>query len=94
MISAKTKKTTIKIVSYIVKLAIGLAFIAPLIIGLMFSIHSEKELSQLPLLLFPKVPTLENYNEPPRRKQRGISHGLKSSSIWLEYSCVYSSCLP
>ena len=36
----------------------------------------------------------QRINEPPRRKQRGISHGLKSSSIWLEYSCVYSSCLP
>ena len=42
------------------KLLIGLAF-SPLIIGLMFSIHSDRELSQLPLRLFPKVPTLENY---------------------------------
>ncbi|MDC7228750.1 MAG: carbohydrate ABC transporter permease [Sphaerochaetaceae bacterium] len=61
MISLKTKKTSIKVASFIIKLAIGLAFIAPLIVGLMFSIHSERELSQLPLLLFPKIPTLENY---------------------------------
>lgn len=54
-------KNTKNIASYSVKLLIGLAFISPLIIGLMFSIHTETELSQLPLRLFPKVPTLENY---------------------------------
>lgn len=54
-------KNTKIIVSYSVKLLIGLAFISPLIVGLMFSIHTETELSQLPLRLFPKVPTLENY---------------------------------
>lgn len=61
MISAKTKKTAIRTSSFIIKLAIGLAFSAPLIIGVMFSIHSEKELAQMPLYLFPKVPTFENY---------------------------------
>jgi len=61
MISARTKKNILSVASYSVKLLIGLAFISPLIIGVMFSIHSETELSQLPLRLIPKVPTLENY---------------------------------
>ncbi|NLL25441.1 MAG: hypothetical protein GX261_08210, partial [Spirochaetales bacterium] len=61
MINPRTKKNILSVVSYSAKLLIGLAFISPLIIGLMFSIHTEAELSQLPLRLFPKVPTLENY---------------------------------
>ncbi|HQB54136.1 MAG TPA: carbohydrate ABC transporter permease [Sphaerochaeta sp.] len=61
MINPRTKKNILSVVSYSAKLLIGLAFISPLIIGLMFSIHSDTELSQLPLRLFPKVPTLENY---------------------------------
>ncbi|NLD27046.1 MAG: carbohydrate ABC transporter permease [Acholeplasmataceae bacterium] len=61
MINPRIVKNTKIIASYSVKLLIGLAFISPLIVGLMFSIHTETELSQLPLRLFPKVPTLENY---------------------------------
>lgn len=79
MISTRTKKNILRIVSYVVKLLIALAFISPLIIGVMFSIHSETELSQLPLHLFPKVPTLENYVKVFTAVK--IFHYLKNSII-------------
>lgn len=79
MINPRIVKNIKIIVSCSVKLLIGLAFIWPLIVGLMFSIHTEAELSQLPLRLIPKVPTLENYikvfTEVP------ILHYLKNSLI-------------
>lgn len=61
LLSPKAIRRTKSVLSYIIKLLLGIIFVSPLIIGLLFSIHTEKELSQIPLYLFPKVATLENY---------------------------------
>ena len=42
---------------------LGLAFIAPLLIGILFSFQSEQELGSYPLHLLSNAPTLQNYRE-------------------------------
>ncbi|MDY4610117.1 MAG: carbohydrate ABC transporter permease [Sphaerochaetaceae bacterium] len=61
MITAKRQKKLRRALSFLLKLAVGLVFIFPLIVGVSFSLHTEQELSQLPLKLFTPHPTLENY---------------------------------
>ena len=47
----------------IIKMLLGLLFIAPLIIGILFSFQSEQELGTYPLHLLSDAPTLQNYME-------------------------------
>ena len=59
--AAKTKKRAAEAAGFAVKLALGLVFISPLIIGLFFSFQTEQELMSYPLHLLPQHFTLENY---------------------------------
>lgn len=61
MNTARLKRKTGNVTLWIVKSLIGLAFISPLIIGVMFSIQSDSELGMYPLTLISQNPTLENY---------------------------------
>lgn len=54
-------KKTKQQVSFWGKLILGIIFIFPLIVGFLFSIQPEAELSRIPLYLFTSNPTLENY---------------------------------
>ena len=47
----------------IIKMLLGLLFIAPLLIGILFSFQSEQELGTYPLHLLSDAPTLQNYME-------------------------------
>ena len=47
----------------IIKMLLGLLFIAPLLIGILFSFQSEQELGTYPLHLLSDAPTLQNYLE-------------------------------
>lgn len=47
----------------IIKMLLGLLFIAPLLIGILFSFQSEQELGTYPLHLLSNAPTLQNYME-------------------------------
>ena len=47
----------------IIKMLLGLLFIAPLLIGILFSFQSEQELGAYPLHLLSNAPTLQNYLE-------------------------------
>ena len=47
----------------IIKMLLGLLFIAPLIIGILFSFQSEQEPGTYPLHLLSNAPTLQNYLE-------------------------------
>ena len=46
-----------------IKMLLGLLFIAPLLIGILFSFQSEQELGTYPLHLLSDAPTLQNYLE-------------------------------
>lgn len=48
-------------VSFAIKLIIGILFVSPLIIGVLFSIQPNAEVGSAPLHLFTSHPTLENY---------------------------------
>ena len=61
MSTARTKKRAAAAAGFTVKLALGLVFISPLIIGLFFSFQTEQELMSYPLHLLPQHFTLENY---------------------------------
>lgn len=61
MSTARTKKRAAEAAGFTVKLALGLVFISPLIIGLFFSFQTEQELMSYPLHLLPQHFTLENY---------------------------------
>ena len=43
--------------------ALGIIFISPLILGVLFSLQSELELGTYPLKLFTDHPTLQNYQQ-------------------------------
>lgn len=65
---ALEKKTSIlsiikRTVPEIIKMLLGLLFIAPLLIGILFSFQSEQELGTYPLHLLSNAPTLQNYME-------------------------------
>lgn len=47
----------------IIKMLLGLLFIAPLLIGILFFFQSEQELGTYPLHLLSNAPTLQNYLE-------------------------------
>ena len=52
-----------KILPEIFKMLLGIAFVAPLIIGILFSFQSEQELGTYPLHLLSEASTLQNYRE-------------------------------
>lgn len=58
---ARIKKNAGKGASWIIKALIGIAFISPLIVGVLFSFQSDNELGMYPLKLISENPTLENY---------------------------------
>ena len=58
---ARLKRQALAVSSWLLKTAIGIVFISPLIIGLLFSFQSDQALSTAPLQLIPDHPTLENY---------------------------------
>ena len=61
MSSARLKRKTGEAATWLVKALIGLIFISPLIVGVLFSIQSDNELGMYPLTLISQNPTLENY---------------------------------
>ena len=61
MNTARLKRRAGTVSTWIVKALIGIAFISPLIIGVLFSLQSDKELGMYPLTLITQNPTLENY---------------------------------
>lgn len=61
--SLHMKKNAKSFLAFAIKLAIGLIFVSPLIIGFCFSFQTEKELSTYPLKLITSAPTLQNYIE-------------------------------
>lgn len=48
---------------FLIRLALGIAFISPLIVGLCFSFQDEQTLGMYPLKLLVSNPTLENYGK-------------------------------
>lgn len=61
--SLHMKKNAKSFLAFAIKLAIGLIFVSPLLIGFCFSFQTEKELSTYPLKLITSAPTLQNYIE-------------------------------
>ena len=67
--------------SYALKVLIGLLFISPMIIGLLFSFQSDSQLGAAPLRLITENPTIENYIEVFRKvpllryHRRGVRGG-------------------
>ena len=47
--------------SFLIKTLVGLLFVSPLIIGVCFSLQTDKELMTYPLHLIPRSLTLEGY---------------------------------
>ena len=61
ILNSKTKKKVQHTSLWLVKALIGILFISPLIVGVLFSIQSDAELGVFPLKLITQNPTLENY---------------------------------
>jgi len=61
MNTARLKRKAGTVSTWIIKALVGIAFISPLIVGVLFSIQSDNELGMYPLVLITKNPTLENY---------------------------------
>lgn len=61
MNTARLKKQAGRVSSWVIKAIIGLIFISPLIVGVLFSIQSDDVLGMYPLKLITDNPTLENY---------------------------------
>lgn len=59
--TARLKKQAGRISSWMIKAIIGLIFISPLIVGVLFSIQSDDVLGMYPLKLITDNPTLVNY---------------------------------
>lgn len=59
--TALQKKRTINAISLFFKIVIGLVFIAPIIVCILFSLQQEGEIATLTPKLFTANPTLENY---------------------------------
>ena len=57
----KNKKTAKELLILIGKIALGLAFVSPILICLLFSIQPNSEVGTAPLHLFTHHPTLDNY---------------------------------
>ena len=63
MMTARQIKKTKEGLSFAIKLIIGIAFISPLILAVLFSLQLEEELMSVPLHLIAKNPTLLNFIE-------------------------------
>ena len=63
MMTQKQVRKTKEGISFGLKVLLGILFISPLIIGFLFSIQYEDELTSSPLRLFTANPTLINYIE-------------------------------
>ena len=59
--TARLKKRAGRISSWVIKAIIGLIFISPLIVGVLFSVQSDDVLGMYPLKLITDNPTLANY---------------------------------
>jgi len=67
MMTAKQQKKVKSNTSFIIKVILGIIFIAPLIIGVAFSIQTEETLVTYPLKLIAENPTIQNYVEVFRK---------------------------
>lgn len=61
MLTLRQKKKVKEWAGFLIKTLIGLLFVSPLIIGLIFSFQSEKTLSTFPLRVFGSTFTMQNY---------------------------------
>ena len=63
MMTARQIRKTKEGLSFTVKLVIGILFISPIILGVLFSLQTEEELMSVPLHLIARNPTLRNFVE-------------------------------
>jgi len=63
MMTARQIRKTKEGLSFAIKLIIGIAFVSPLILAVLFSLQVEEELMSVPLHLIAKNPTLMNFVE-------------------------------
>lgn len=78
--------------SYALKVLIGLLFISPMIIGLLFSFQSDSQLGAAPLRLITENPTIENYIEVFRKVP--LLHYLKTPPWCAWWPSAHRSCSP
>ena len=86
MMTGKKKRQLRGGASYALKVLIGLLFISPMIIGLLFSFQSDSQLGAAPLRLITENPTIENYIEVFRKVP--LLHYLKNTAV----VCVVALC--
>lgn len=67
MMTKRQIRRTKEGLSFAVKLAIGILFISPIILGVLFALQAEEELMSVPLHLIAKNPTLRNFIEVFRK---------------------------
>lgn len=86
MMTGKKKRQLRGGASFALKVLIGLLFISPMIIGLLFSFQSDSQLGAAPLRLITENPTIENYIEV--FKKVPLLHYLKNTAV----VCVVAIC--